>query len=127
MLLDGDLPNTTREDNKMKKLITAGFALSAMLTASGEVNAYVNYPWCIIGDTRGVDCVFSTQEQCTADGRNRGFGSQCIRNPDYDPRKGRVVESGKMLNSLGQPLFNPAEAPVVRGTPRKKPHQSRQK
>jgi Protein of unknown function (DUF3551) len=100
-MLDGDLPNKTREDNKMKKLMTAGLSLSAVLTALGEVKAYVNYPWCIIGDTRGIDCVFSTREQCTADGRNRGFGSQCIKNPSYDPKRGPVVGSGVMLNSLG--------------------------
>jgi hypothetical protein len=28
-------------------------------------NAEINYPWCIMGDTRG---------------RNRGFGGQCIEN-----------------------------------------------
>jgi Protein of unknown function (DUF3551) len=86
MMLDGELPNITREDNNMKKLMTAGFSLSAVLTALlGEVHAYVNYPWCIIGDTRGIDCVFSSREQCAQDGRNRGFGGQCIQNPSYNP------------------------------------------
>jgi hypothetical protein len=28
------------------------------------------------------------------DGRNRGFGSQCIQNPNYDPTKGPIVEPG---------------------------------
>jgi GNAT superfamily N-acetyltransferase len=111
----------------MKKLITAGLSLSAVLTALGEVKAYVNYPWCIIGNTRGIDCVFSSREQCAEDGRNRGFGGQCIKNPNYDPKKGPVVNSGIMLNSLGQPLHNPAEAPLIRGTQRKKPNQDRQK
>ncbi len=111
----------------MKKLMTAGFSLSAVLTALGEVKAYVNYPWCIIGDTRGIDCVFSTREQCITDGRNRGFGSQCVKNPNYDPKKGPVVDSRNMLNSLGQPLYNPAEGPSIRGTQRKKPNQGRQK
>jgi hypothetical protein len=60
----------------MKTLMTAGLSLSAMLTALGEVKAYVNYPWCIIGDTRGIDCVFSTLEQCKADGRKRR--NQCL-------------------------------------------------
>ena len=111
----------------MKKLVTAVLSLSAVLTALGEVKAYVNYPWCIIGDTRGIDCVFSTQQQCTMDGRNRGFGSQCIKNPHYDPKKAPVVSSGVMLNSLGQPLHNPADGAVIRGAQRKKPNQDRQK
>jgi hypothetical protein len=45
----------------------------------GKANAHVNYPWCIIGDTRAVDCVFMRREQCAVDGRNRGFGGQCIK------------------------------------------------
>jgi hypothetical protein len=111
----------------MKKLMSAGLALSAMFSTPGKVHAYVNYPWCIIGDTRGIDCVFSTREQCVVDGRNRGFGGQCVKNPNYDPKKGPVVDSGVMLNSLGQPLHNPAEGPVIRETQRKKPNQSRRK
>ena len=110
-----------------KQLMTAGVALSAVLTALGEVKAYVNYPWCIIGDTRGIDCVFSTLQQCTSDGRNRGFGSQCIKNPNYDPTKGPVVNSGVMLNSLGQPLHNPTEGPIIRENQRKNSKEGRQK
>jgi len=79
----------------MKKLILAGLALSAVLAARGEVQAYVNYPWCAMGDTRGVDCVFATKEQCAQDGRGRGFGTQCIRNPEYNPALGSVVERGQ--------------------------------
>jgi hypothetical protein len=100
----------------MKTLMTAGLSLSAVLTALGEVKAYVNYPWCIIGNTRAVDCVFSSREQCAQDGRNRGFGGQCMPNPFYDPKKGPVVNSGIMLNSLGQPLHNPAEGPITSST-----------
>jgi hypothetical protein len=111
----------------MKKFMTAGLSLSAAFTALEEVRAYVNYPSCIVGDTRGIDCVFSTEAQCRTDGRNRGFGSQCVKNPNYDPKKGSVVESGNMLNSLGLPLHNPAEGPIVKGTQRKKPNQGRQK
>jgi Protein of unknown function (DUF3551) len=78
----------------MRKSITAGLTLWAVLTAfGGEAQAYVNYPWCIIGDSRGIDCVFSSRDQCTMDGRNRGFGGQCIQNPSYDPRKGPVVDN----------------------------------
>ena len=79
----------------MKKLMTAGLTLSAGFAALGEVHAYVNYPWCAVGDTRGVDCVFTTKEQCAQDGRGRGFGTQCIRNPGYDPALGSVVERGQ--------------------------------
>jgi len=77
----------------MRKLITAGLALSAVFVAlTGKVHAYVNYPWCVQGETRGMECVFSTKEQCAQDGRGRGFGSQCIRNPTYNPTLGPVGE-----------------------------------
>jgi Protein of unknown function (DUF3551) len=76
----------------MTKMLTAGFALAAVFAASGQVHAYVNYPWCVYGDTRGMDCVFSTKEQCAEDGRGRGFGTQCRLNPNYDPRLPSVVE-----------------------------------
>jgi hypothetical protein len=77
----------------MTKLMAAGLALSAAVAAAGKANAYVNYPWCIIGDTRGMDCVFSSREQCSTDGRNRGFGGQCIQNPFYNPALPSVVPS----------------------------------
>ena len=77
----------------MRKLITAGLALSAVFVAlTGKVHAYVNYPWCVNGETRGFECYFSTKEQCAQDGRGRGFGTQCIRNPDYHPALGPVGE-----------------------------------
>jgi hypothetical protein len=78
----------------MRKSIIAGLALCAALTAfgGGKAQAYVNYPWCIIGDTRAVDCVFSSREQCAQDGRNRGFGGQCMQNPFYDATRGQVGE-----------------------------------
>jgi hypothetical protein len=69
----------------MRKLMTAGLALSALFAASGKVHAELNYPWCLTGDTRGYECVFSSHEQCAQDGRNRGFGGQCIPNPAYKP------------------------------------------
>jgi hypothetical protein len=80
----------------MKKLITAGLALSVVFPALGEVHAYVNYPWCVHGDARGFECVFSSREQCNADGRGRGFGGQCIQNPHYNPALGPVVERGQV-------------------------------
>jgi Protein of unknown function (DUF3551) len=78
----------------MRKSLIAGLALCAALTVfgGGKAQAYVNYPWCIIGDTRAVDCVFSSREQCAQDGRNRGFGGQCMQNPFYNPTRGQVVE-----------------------------------
>jgi hypothetical protein len=88
----------------MKKLMTAGLALSAVIAVSGKANAYLNYPWCIIGDTRGIDCVFMSREQCSADGRNRGFGGQCAKNPFYNPALPPVVTQGSQLNSLGRPM-----------------------
>jgi hypothetical protein len=77
----------------MGKSITAGLTLWAVLTAfAGEAQARVNYPWCAVPDTGVRDCYFSTREQCAVDERNRGFGGVCIRNPNYDPRKGPVIE-----------------------------------
>ncbi len=76
----------------MRKLITAGLAFSAMVAASGGVRAAVNYPWCVIGESRGIECVFSTREQCAQDGRNRGFGGQCMRNQFYNPALGPTGE-----------------------------------
>lgn len=78
----------------MTKLITVGLALFAVLTALGEIHARVNYPWCIIGDSRGIDCYFLSREQCAKDGRNRGFGGQCIQNPFYDPAQGPIIPEG---------------------------------
>jgi hypothetical protein len=73
----------------MRRLITAGLALSASFVALGQAHASVSYPWCVMGETRGFECYFSTREQCAADGRGRGFGGQCIRNPYYRGPEGR--------------------------------------
>jgi hypothetical protein len=85
----------------MRKLMTTAFALSALFAASGKVHAEVNYPWCIIGNTRAVDCYFSSREQCAQDGRNRGFGGQCIQNPFYKP--GAPTVSGKKQTETARP------------------------
>jgi hypothetical protein len=70
----------------MRKSLIAGLALWAAFAAfAGKGYAEVSYPWCIMGDTRGYECVFSSREQCVQDGRNRGFGGQCIQNPFYKP------------------------------------------
>jgi hypothetical protein len=79
----------------MRKLITAGLALSAVFAALGEVHASVSYPWCVMGETRGFECYFSTREQCAADGRGRGFGGQCIRNPYYNGAGGAVHRTAR--------------------------------
>jgi Protein of unknown function (DUF3551) len=73
----------------MRKSVIAGLALCAALAAfgGGKAQASVSYPWCIRGDSRGLECVFSTREQCAMDGRSRGFGGECIRNPFYRPYK----------------------------------------
>jgi hypothetical protein len=111
----------------MKNLMTAGLALSGILALSPEVHAYVNYPWCLIGDTRGVDCVFASREQCAQDGKSRGFGGQCMRNPSYNPalpsvvdqsarslqadreRRKAIVEEGPAIRS--SPSYAPARVP----------------
>jgi hypothetical protein len=82
--------------DNMKKLITAGLALSAMFAALGEVHAYVNYPWCVVGESRGIECVFTSKEQCAASGRGQGFGSQCQQNPNYNPALGPLGEGGQV-------------------------------
>jgi Protein of unknown function (DUF3551) len=86
-----------------KKLIIAGLALSASFVAAQQSHAYVNYPWCIHGDSRGMECLFKSKEQCAQDGRNRGFGGQCIQNPWYNPNLGPVVEAGTTAKKPDQP------------------------
>jgi hypothetical protein len=77
----------------MRKSLAGGLAvLGGMMAPSGEVHAYVNYPWCVMGESRGMDCVFATKEQCSQDGRGRGFGSQCRLNPAYNPRLPSVID-----------------------------------
>jgi Protein of unknown function (DUF3551) len=87
----------------MKKVMTAAFALSALFATSGKVHADVNYPWCIMGDTRGFECVFSSREQCMQDGRNRGFGGQCIQNPAYKPGKPTVSDKKGTVSQTARP------------------------
>jgi hypothetical protein len=80
----------------MRKSVIAGLALWAAFAAfAGKTHADVNYPWCIMGDTRGFECVFSSREQCMQDGRNRGFGGQCIQNPAYKPGRPPTARNPK--------------------------------
>jgi hypothetical protein len=85
----------------MRKPIIAGLALLGAILSS-EVHGYVNYPWCVMGDARGMDCVFSTKEQCAQDGRGRGFGSQCRQNPAYNPRLPSVIDQGRAAEEADQ-------------------------
>jgi Protein of unknown function (DUF3551) len=87
----------------MTKVMTAAFALSALFAASGKVHAEVNYPWCLMGDTRGYECVFSSREQCAQDGRNRGFGSQCIQNPAYKPGAPTISGEKRTASQTARP------------------------
>jgi hypothetical protein len=92
----------------MKKVMTAAFALSALFAESGKTHAEVNYPWCIMGDTRGFECVFSSREQCMQDGRNRGFGGQCIQNPYY--KAGPPTVSGPVKKRTVSQTARPPQA-----------------
>ena len=100
----------------MRNSVIAGLALWAAFAAfAGKTHAEVNYPWCIIGDTRAVDCYFTSREQCAQDGRNRGFGGQCIQNPFYKPgvpfytpgvptvsgKKGTVSQTARPSQAVG--------------------------
>lgn len=95
----------------MRKSLIAGLTFSAAMTAlAGQSHAYVNYPWCVTGETRGYSCHFTTREQCAQDGRNRGFGGTCIRNPYYDPTRGPVIETRPDRHSDSGPYDDPHPA-----------------
>ena len=81
-------------DGNRKKIIAVGLVLSAGFTTVGVAHAYLNYPWCAFGEGRGRDCVFASKEQCSKDGRGRGFGGQCVQNSAYNPALGPVVGAG---------------------------------
>jgi hypothetical protein len=92
----------------MRKSVIAGLTLSAAFAAfAGKAHAEINYPWCIMGDTRGFECVFSTREQCMQDGRNRGFGGQCIQNPAYKPGKPTVSQTARPSRAVSVPRTAP--------------------
>jgi hypothetical protein len=54
----------------MRKSVIAALALWAAF--AGKVHAEINYPWCLMGDTRGYECVFSSREQCMQDEKESG-------------------------------------------------------
>jgi hypothetical protein len=64
--VSGRFPTKKRraeEETNMRKSIIAGLALWAALAAfAGKTHAEVNYPWCIIGNARAVECYFSSRE-----------------------------------------------------------------
>jgi Protein of unknown function (DUF3551) len=93
----------------MRSSVIAGLMiLSAAFAAfAGKAHAEINYPWCIMGDTRGFECVFSTREQCMQDGRNRGFGGQCIQNPAYKPGKPTVSQTARPSRAVSVPRNPP--------------------
>jgi hypothetical protein len=71
----------------MRKSLIAGLALCATLTGfAGKAQAYVNCPWCMIGDTRAVDCVFSSREQCSGS-EESGFWRPVHAEPLLRPYK----------------------------------------
>ena len=48
----------------MRKSVIAGLALwAAFAVFAGKAQPHVNYPCCLMGDTRGYECVFSSREQ----------------------------------------------------------------
>lgn len=85
----------------MKKLTVAILACAAWAATPQHSQAYVNYPWCAHGDSRGMECVFTSREQCAADGRTRGFGTLCIRNPNFNPSLPAVVPTARRARPDG--------------------------
>jgi hypothetical protein len=103
-MLDNDLLKQQEgEEQQMKKLIAGVLVLSAAFTAlMGEADALANYPWCIIGYHRSVDCYFSTRDQCAAEGRTLGFGRRCIQNPFYNPALPSVMDGASPVKGPNQ-------------------------
>ena len=62
-----------------------GFMLWAAVTAASATYAQAQtYPWCAnFADGAGVNCGFSTLEQCQA--TSRGSGGSCTQNTDFRP------------------------------------------
>ena len=79
----------------MSHFTAAGLILAASFAVVENAAAYINYPWCIYGDSRGVDCSYRSKEECAKSGRGRGFGSQCRQNPSYNPALPNVVEQSR--------------------------------
>jgi Protein of unknown function (DUF3551) len=69
----------------MTKLSVAGLALAASFGALEEAHGHGNYPWCIVGYHRSVDCSFSSRDQCAVAAVNLGVVRRCLQNPFYNP------------------------------------------
>lgn len=88
----------------MRKSVIAGLALWRPLRRPQERSTQMlNYPWWLMGDTRGYECVFSSREQCMQDGRNRGFGGQCIQNPAYKSGKPTASQTARPSQAVSGP------------------------
>ena len=65
----------------MKKLMGAGLALSAVFAVWGQAHAYVNYPWCVHGESRGTECVIAVRRNALLAGGGRGLAPSASRIP----------------------------------------------
>jgi hypothetical protein len=45
----------------MSHFIMVGLILAAAIAAAEKAQAYINYPWCINGDARGIDCSYRSK------------------------------------------------------------------
>ena len=72
-------------EDQMKQFITAGLTLAAICSGCGNSLAYINYPWCVFGESRGTDCSYRSKEECTHSGRSRGFGVSAAKIPATIP------------------------------------------
>jgi hypothetical protein len=95
--------NNNEREAAMRQFMMTVMALASFAAFAGKAQAYIDYPWCLMGDTRGYECVFSTREQCMQDGRNRGFGSQCIQNPYYKPGAPTVSGEKRTVSKSTRP------------------------
>ena len=72
-------------EDQMKQFITAGLTLAAICSGCGNSLAYINYPWCVFGESRGTDCSYRSKEECTHSGRSRGSGVSAAKIPATIP------------------------------------------
>lgn len=64
------------------RLISISLVVAASTLAFGDTASAQNYPWCAnFADGAGVNCGFSTYEQCMA--VSQGSGGFCTRNNLY--------------------------------------------
>jgi hypothetical protein len=82
-----------------KEVAIAGLALWAALAAfAGKAQAYIDYPWCVIGDTRAsIGCLPSREHAPWTGGTGGGSASET---PSSSPASGRIVERGRRSHGL---------------------------